>query len=547
MLTLLNGIQYLGILILSIEIIFVLRQQPSAGQSLLLVMIISILINYVGYLFELNATSQETALQAVKFLYIGKPFIILCMFFFTMQYCGVHLPTILSHVLTMIHLGITILVFTCEHHKLFYRSISYSYDGLFPHLVLEHGIFYKLYLLLMAVYLIVILAACIRRHRQVKNRLEKIHIRCLLAMELIPAASLAIYLTGITGGYDVTLIGYLVGSLILLTVLFRYRLLDMLTIAKNDAMDYFDDALLILNYRDELLYVNRQAVTLYPALKEHPEEPLDTIFTLFQNKQRLFIRDLVYEIHQYPITKNKVDYGYMYILHDVTDNYRYTNRLKTEIFEKTEYIRTIQQKVTLGLANIIENRDFNTGGHIKRTSEVIKIFAKKLSETEWGQNYPLEFFENIINAAPMHDLGKIAVPDRILNKPGAFTAEEYDQMKTHAAKGAEIVANVLDGIEDEGFIDVAVNMAHYHHEKWDGTGYPCGLSGEAIPVEARILALVDVFDALVSKRVYKEKFPFSKAFSIIEESLGTHFDRNLGELFMNCRPQLIDYYMSAEN
>ena len=117
-------------------------------------------------------------------------------------------------------------------------------------------------------------------------------------------------------------------------------------------------------------------------------------------------------------------------------------------------------------------------------------------------------------------------------------------MKRHPAEGAKIVENILHGVEDDSFVQVAKNIALYHHEKWDGKGYPTGLSGTDIPVEARIMALADVFDALVSKRCYKDAFTYDKAFSIIEESLGEHFDPELGKAFIACRPQLEELYDS---
>ena len=146
----------------------------------------------------------------------------------------------------------------------------------------------------------------------------------------------------------------------------------------------------------------------------------------------------------------------------------------------------------------------------------------------------------------MHDLGKIAVQDVILRKPGKFSSVEFEEMKTHSEKGAKIVTQMLDGLEDKDFFDIAVNIAHYHHEKWNGKGYPSKLAGKAIPIEARIMALVDVFDALVSKRCYKEKMNFDDAFHIIEESLGTHFDPDLGELFLKCRLRLEQFYNGIE-
>ena len=143
----------------------------------------------------------------------------------------------------------------------------------------------------------------------------------------------------------------------------------------------------------------------------------------------------------------------------------------------------------------------------------------------------------------MHDLGKIAVDDRILRKPGKFTPEEFDIMKIHAVKGADIVAGLLDDVEDDKeFVRIAKNVAHYHHEKWNGSGYPEGLAGEEIPLEARMMALADVFDALVSVRCYKEQMSFDEAFKIIEESLGTHFDPDLGRIFLQCRDKLEAYY-----
>ena len=153
-----------------------------------------------------------------------------------------------------------------------------------------------------------------------------------------------------------------------------------------------------------------------------------------------------------------------------------------------------------------------------------------------------EFLTYVTKAAPMHDLGKMAVDDRILRKPGKFTPNEFEEMKDHAGKGGEIVAKVLQGVEDEAFIQIAENIAHYHHEKWNGEGYPEHLAGLDIPPEARIMALADVFDALVSKRCYKDSMNYDSAFQIIEESLGTHFDPELGKLFLRCREQLISYY-----
>ncbi len=202
----------------------------------------------------------------------------------------------------------------------------------------------------------------------------------------------------------------------------------------------------------------------------------------------------------------------------------------------------MQDDIILSMADTVEDRDSNTGGHIRRTSECVRIFAESLQKDPVYSEKGDSFFECVINAAHLHDFGKIAVDDAILRKPGKFTPEEYEIMKTHPEKGAQIVAKILHNSGDTKFKEIAENIAHYHHEKWDGSGYPAGLSGEEIPLEARIMALADVFDALVSKRCYKEKYSFDKAFSIIEESLGKHFDAELGKIFIHQRAALETYY-----
>lgn len=221
---------------------------------------------------------------------------------------------------------------------------------------------------------------------------------------------------------------------------------------------------------------------------------------------------------------------------------RYNDQLEEQVQEKTARLTKVQNDIIVSMASIVENRDNNTGGHIRRTSDVVRVFVEYLRETGYSVALTREIGERIIKAAPLHDFGKIAIPDVVLNKPGKFTPEEYEIMKQHAQKGAGIVARILQNADDLLFKNIAVNVAHYHHEKWDGTGYPCGLAEEEIPLEARIMALADVFDALVSKRVYKDQYSYDKAFSIIEESAGSHFDPGLCLRFLKCRPRIEALY-----
>lgn len=196
-------------------------------------------------------------------------------------------------------------------------------------------------------------------------------------------------------------------------------------------------------------------------------------------------------------------------------------------------IKSMQHSTIIGVANLIESRDSNTGEHVKNTSNYVSMLVNAAKEKGvYPETIDDEFVELVVSAAPLHDIGKIAVPDHILRKPGKLTEEEFEQMKIHAAEGGRMIHQVMDGSTDEEYVQVAYDVAAYHHEKWNGKGYPMGLSGEEIPVSARIMAIADVYDALTMERVYKKAFPVEKALAIIEEDTGTHFDPVLAPIFV---------------
>lgn len=196
-------------------------------------------------------------------------------------------------------------------------------------------------------------------------------------------------------------------------------------------------------------------------------------------------------------------------------------------------VESIQQSVITSLATVVEERDENTGGHITRTEDYVKNLILQMKKQEKYSNLTDEYYKNVVLAAPMHDIGKIKIPDAILNKPGRLTGEEFEVMKKHAEYGTEIIKKTMQDVEKEEYFNIACNIAKYHHERFDGTGYPSGLKGEEIPVEARIMALADVYDALVSERVYKRAFSKEEARKIIEEGVGTQFDPDLASLFLS--------------
>jgi response regulator RpfG family c-di-GMP phosphodiesterase len=257
------------------------------------------------------------------------------------------------------------------------------------------------------------------------------------------------------------------------------------------------------------------------------------------------------KLRQIPLTRaKKIN---LFKIEDETSIHNYINmlgtnnvRLELMLKENDSQIRSIQEQMVVGMAHMVENRDSNTGSHIKRTSRVVQILVDYLPKDHTlGQS---EFFYDcLVSAAPMHDIGKIAIDDRILRKPGRFTPQEYEEMKEHPEKGAMIVENLLTAVESPEFVKIAKNVARYHHERFDGFGYPKKLKGNDIPFEARVMAIADVYDALVSKRCYKAEMSFEEAYNIIIEGMGTQFDPSLKDCFTACRYKLEEYYSSLKD
>jgi putative two-component system response regulator len=216
--------------------------------------------------------------------------------------------------------------------------------------------------------------------------------------------------------------------------------------------------------------------------------------------------------------------------------------LEREVARRVREISAVQDITIYAMATLAETRDNETGNHIRRTQNYVITLASKLAENpKYAVQLPRQDIELLYKSAPLHDIGKIGIPDRILLKPGRLTPEEFEIMKTHAAIGKDSIqaAEQLVGMPDS-FLRFAKEIAGSHHEKWDGSGYPEGLAGEAIPLSARLMALADVYDALISKRVYKEAFSHEVARNIIVQGRGTHFDPAVIDAFIALEQDFID-------
>lgn len=210
----------------------------------------------------------------------------------------------------------------------------------------------------------------------------------------------------------------------------------------------------------------------------------------------------------------------------------YKNDLENKVQEKTEMIEQLQDIMMLSLAELVECRDENTGGHVKRTAEYVKILTEEIVESGlYSDILTPEYIRDIVRSAPLHDIGKIGINDATLLKAGSLDDEEFEHMKNHAELGGQTLQKMINETNGESFLYVAKDMAHYHHEKWDGSGYPSGLKEEEIPISARIMAVADVYDALTTKRPYKKAFEHEDALKIIIDGKGKMFDPNIIDVF----------------
>lgn len=208
--------------------------------------------------------------------------------------------------------------------------------------------------------------------------------------------------------------------------------------------------------------------------------------------------------------------------------------LEQEVAKRTREVMAIQEVTILAMASLAETRDSDTGNHIRRTQYYVKALAEHLQPHPRFSGFLSHYnIQMLFRSAPLHDIGKVGIPDRILLKPGRFTPDEFEIMKTHTTLGRDAIAHAEEALGTKvEFLSMAKDIALSHQEKWDGSGYPEGLRGDAIPVSARLMAVADVYDALISRRVYKDGMSHEKAVEIIVQGRGTHFDPDMVDGFV---------------
>lgn len=526
---------YFAVFVLSLVMTGSFLYRNKKTDTVFILFSILVTINCLGRYMLAASQTLEMALWANKFLYVGGCFAPLLLTFIVARLCSIKIPKVLGVILTLYSTVVMALVMTIGHCGLYYKSATLAQGDGFNYLVKDYGPLHILYPIMMILYgvILVFFVVYALRHKQ------SISVRAVTSTSILGFGIITLYLVERLTGSNISLlsIGYLFAILIMIRHFERLNMYDMSanivsSVEKMKEYGYmvFDEKLRFVSAND---YIREVFPEVNAWTVDREVEPSDSY--LYGEVVRFLIDwdgnekdgrktikagERYFELNIRSISYGrKENAGFLLEFIDRTLEQKYYNTiedynadLEKQVAEKTAHILHIKDMMVLGMADMVESRDNNTGGHIKRTSEVIRVFAHRLSGSCGWLGIDELLLRRIEKAAPMHDLGKIAISDAVLRKPGKYTEEEFDEMKRHSAEGAKIVESILRGVEDDEFVEIAKNVAHYHHEKWNGKGYPEGLSKTDIPVEARIMALADVFDALVSKRCYKEAFTYDKAF-----------------------------------
>ena len=324
-------LQILGIIVLFGEALYLMNQRPSRQQTRLLLLMVALLVNFVGYLFEMKAATPEQALQAVKFSYLGKPIIVLTMLLFVLDYCKVRMPKWLPSVLTCLHIVVIFMVMTCDQHNLYYSSIEYTTEGVFPHLILGYGPVYMAYHTLLVGYMVTMIIACARKYVHVTNEGERNRLRAFFAIYVVMSVGWTGYMHDWFGGYDSTLMAYLSSVIILSIYLYKDKILETLSMAQDQAIDELSSGLVVLDRDNTVIYHNKKARELYPLddVSSLPEiiEELDECIIEKKNIER---ENNVYDVRSRLLTKQNVYFGKMYVFNDITDSFRYARNAQEQ-------------------------------------------------------------------------------------------------------------------------------------------------------------------------------------------------------------------------
>ena len=532
---------------------FVSVQKSNVFQQAFLRVTIPALISLLGYWFKVLATTEKELVVSEKLVLIGGSATYFYMFLLILTFLGITLKNWIKYILMAIST-----VMACVFMSFDKLGLGYIISGVKSKnggysLELSTGFFSLLYAVMVVGYFVAMnlyVATYMKNQSKRKNRQT-----FFLLIPSIVSVLTFIIEANVHPAYSFTPIVLAFNLLFFLALIYIINIFDIDDSAKQAAYEKVDAALVVFSITKRFQNCNPLALKMFPELVgisafERLEGPeFETILALLEGTEReVFYNGRIYENRTITLKKNGKVNGYLLWLSDVTSHREalemfknYQQELEKMVDDKTKNIIEIQSRILLGMADVIENRDGSTGGHVKRTSDVVDLLVAAMVK----DNYPFmdtTFAGVVPKVAPLHDIGKLSITDLILCKQGKLTDEEFHIMQSHTTKGADMVGNVLNGVEEEDVLEMTKNVAKYHHERWDGKGYPTGCAGQDIPLEARVMAIADVYDALVSKRCYKEPMSFEEADNIMMSSFGTSFDPSLQKYYVAVKKDIEAYY-----
>ncbi len=524
----------------------------------------------LGYYIESTATNAEAVIAGIKMTYLGGSFLPLFITYYIFHMCRIGLPRwarILLFVISLFFYGTSL---TIGQSSIFYRSITIEQQAGKLLINKVYGPLHGAFVVCVFVFFLLSIVA-ISYSLWMKNEISR---RITLMLYLPAMISLLCYVFQgrILDSVEILPAGYVLAQIVYLVIAHYTCLYEVSDVAVDSINESGTTGFISFDFKYNYLGSNPTARKIFLNLNElivdYPLKRSQTLNDLFlpqikkfendEKQDRFYYQkdDMTYQVIINYLIHDQKKHGYQLIVTDDTQNQNYisllnhfNDELEDEVERKTADVVKMHNRLLRSMAKLVESRDNSTGGHIVRTSDVVEILMGEIvKDKEFVEQNRITdtFVKNIIKAAPLHDIGKIAVPDAILQTQKRYTPAEFEKMKVHAAKGAEILYSILEDTNDEEFRKMAENVAHYHHERMDGSGYPEGLKGEEIPLEARIMAIADVYDALVSKRCYKDSMSFEKADSIMMDSMGKHFDIRLKIFYLAARPKIEDYYRGLD-
>ncbi|WP_407443720.1 HD domain-containing phosphohydrolase [Fibrobacter sp.] len=528
---------------------------------------VGIVVSTYGHWLLGFSETLEGAIVANKVNYVGAAYIPMLMFFSLSQICKVKINSYVRFLMVLFSSLVLGLALTVGFSSVYYESFEFVVKNGLGDYVATYGWGHDVFNAMVVMYgvmdVVVVFYALFRR--------KMVSFKNIFAMFLTEMVMFSSFLVSRVLENDMLVmpIVYVLNQIIFLYLCANVKWYDIVGSVLETIEEDNDLAYISFSTKGLYLGCNDIAEKFFPKIKEcRVDWPLSSgseLGRLFNqwldrvknspalNSFEFSLGDRHYKCVVQRVMKITHELLFLFKIEDDTDIQLYieslgknNNLLQKMVQKNARTVQAIQEQMIVGMANMIESRDGNTGGHIKRTSQVVKILVDEMRKDK-SLDLPDRFYDALVAAAPMHDLGKIAIDDQILRKPGKFSDEEFAVMKTHAEKGAFVVENLLAGIEEPFFVQLSKNVAFYHHERWDGKGYPKGLVGEQIPLEARIMAVADVYDALVSRRCYKERMAFQDAFDIIVSAMGTQFDPFMKKYFVDCSTLLQAYYVKVDH